>query len=155
MQRRAARFVTGDYGFMSSVTGMLSSLGWTSLECRREISRVIMLFKILHNETSISSYHLPMPITTCTRGHSYRFRQISAHLNIYLHSFFPATIKIWNSLPATAIEATNVDDFQKRIVDYFVLTQLYSLKCCTFCFLACICALYSLMEVCTVLIINK
>ena len=121
VQRRAARFVTGDYGFMSSVTGMLNSLGWTSLECRREISRVIMLFKILHNETSISSYHLPMPITTCTRGHSYRFRQVSAHLNIYLHSFFPATIKIWNSLPATAIEATNVDDFQKRIVDYFCI----------------------------------
>ena len=121
VQRRAARFVTGDYGFMSSVTGMLNSLGWTSLECRREISRVIMLFKILHNETSKSSYHLPMPITTCTRGHSYRFRQVSAHLNIYLHSFFPATIKIWNSLPATAIEATNVDDFQKRIVDYFCI----------------------------------
>ena len=121
MQRRAARFVTGDYGFMSSVTGMLNSLGWTSLECRQEISRVTMLFKILHNETSISSYHLPMPITTCTRGHSYRFRQVSAHLNIYLHSFFPATIKIWNSLPATAIEATNVDDFQKRIVDYLCI----------------------------------
>ena len=56
VQHRAARFVTGDYGFMSSVTGMLNSLGWTSLEYRREISLVIMLFKILHNEISIPSY---------------------------------------------------------------------------------------------------
>ena len=78
-----------------------------------------MLFKILHNEISIPSHHLPMPITTCTKGHSQRFRQVSAHLNIYSHSFFPATIKIWNSLPATAIEASNTDDFKKRIVDYY------------------------------------
>ena len=46
VQRRAARFMTGDYGFTSGVTEMLNSLGWTSLECRQEISWVIMLFKI-------------------------------------------------------------------------------------------------------------
>ena len=34
VQRRAARFVTSDYGFTSSVTGMLKLLGWMSLECR-------------------------------------------------------------------------------------------------------------------------
>ena len=44
VQHRAARFVTSDYGFTSSVTGMLKSLGWMSLECRREISWCIMFF---------------------------------------------------------------------------------------------------------------
>jgi len=34
VQCKAARFVTGDYGFTSSVTEMLRSLGWTSLKCR-------------------------------------------------------------------------------------------------------------------------
>jgi len=45
VQRRVARFVTSDYGFASSVTAMLKSLGWTSLQCSREISRVIMFLK--------------------------------------------------------------------------------------------------------------
>ena len=80
-----------------------------------------MLFTILHNEISIPSHHLPMSIATCTREHSQRFRQVSAHLNIYSQSFFPATIKIWSSLSATAIEASNIDDFKKRIVDYFCI----------------------------------
>ena len=59
-----------------------------------------------------------MSITTCTRGHS---QEVSAHLTVYSHSLFPATIKIWNSLPATVIEASNIDDFKKRIVDYFCI----------------------------------
>jgi len=45
----------------------------------------------------------------------------SAHLNVYINSFFPATAKIWNSLPATAIEARNTDDFKQRIVNYFCI----------------------------------
>ena len=34
VQCRAAKFVTSDYGFTSSVTGMLKSFGYMSLECR-------------------------------------------------------------------------------------------------------------------------
>jgi len=48
VQRRAARFVTGNIGLTSSVTEMLQSLSWTPLEQRREILRLIMLYKILH-----------------------------------------------------------------------------------------------------------
>ena len=62
-----------------------------------------------------------MSITTCTRGHSQRFRQVSAHLNFYSHSFFPARALLkygTASQLATAIEASNIDDFKKRIVDY-------------------------------------
>ena len=118
VQRKAARFVTGDYGFTSSVTEMLRSLGWTSLKCRRDICRVTMFFRILHNEISIPSHHLPIPITSCTRGHSQRFRQFSAHLSVYLNSFFPATTRIWNNLPVSAIEARNIDDFKQSIVEF-------------------------------------
>jgi len=75
-------------------------------------------FKNLHNEISIPSHHLPMPKTSSTRGHSQRFRQVPAHLNVYINSFFPATTKIWNSLPATA---RNTDDFKQWIVDYFCI----------------------------------
>ena len=69
-------------------TEMLRSLGGISLKCRRDICRVTMFFRILHNEISIPSHHLPIPITSCTRGHSQRFRQFPVHLSVYLNSFF-------------------------------------------------------------------
>ena len=83
-----------------------------------------MFFRILHNEISILSHHLSMPITSGIRGHSQRFRQFPAHLSVYLNSFFPATIRIWNNLPASVIEARNIDDFKQRIVDYFCINSV-------------------------------
>ena len=81
-----------------------------------------MFFRILHNEISIPSHH-PMPITSGTRGHSQRFRQLPAHLSVYFNSFFPATTRIWNNLPASVIEARNIDDFKQGIVDYFCINS--------------------------------
>jgi hypothetical protein len=50
VQRRAARFVTGRYHNTSSVSSMIDHLNWVSLEQRRQKARVIMLYKIIHNE---------------------------------------------------------------------------------------------------------
>ena len=109
-----------EYAYLTSTR----SLYCTYKLCAKECSSVLPTKNSynLHNEISIPSHHLPMPITTCTRGHSQRFRLVSAHLNVYSQSFFPATIKIWNSLPATAIEASNIDDFKKRNVDDFCIS---------------------------------
>ena len=91
-----------------------------SLKCRRDICRVAMFFRILHDEISIPSHHLPIPITSCTRGHSHRFRQFPAHLRV---SFFPATTRIWKNLPVSAIEARNIDGFKQRIVENFCINS--------------------------------
>ena len=45
VQRRAARWMTGRYHNISSVTDMLHSLNWRSLEQRRVDSRLSMLYK--------------------------------------------------------------------------------------------------------------
>ena len=44
VQRRAARWVTNDYSSYSSVTDMLSNLGWRSLENRRTDTRLAMFY---------------------------------------------------------------------------------------------------------------
>ena len=93
---------------------MSQSLGWTPLEQRREISRLIMLYKILHKVVSISNYYIPITSNSSTRGHSKRFQQLQAHLDVYQHSFFPSTLKLWNSLPTTVIEASNAEDFKRE-----------------------------------------
>jgi len=90
--------VTGDFGLTSSVTEMLQSLGWTSLEQRREISHLIMLYKVLHKVVSIPNHYIPITSNSSTRGHTQRFQQLQAHLDVYLHSFFPSTLDISQAL---------------------------------------------------------
>ena len=45
VQRRAARFVTGDWRTTSSVTALIKTLQWQTLEQRRRQSRLIFLHK--------------------------------------------------------------------------------------------------------------
>ena len=55
VQRRAARFVINDYTNRTpgGVTSMLTSLEWQTLEQRRRISRLVMMYKIQHQLVDI------------------------------------------------------------------------------------------------------
>jgi len=53
VQRRAARFVSRDYGRESSVTEMLRSLDWPTLEQRRKDKRINMLNNIVTGSVAI------------------------------------------------------------------------------------------------------
>ena len=46
VQRRAARFILNDYDRHSSVTDMLATIGWESLESRRREARLCLLYKL-------------------------------------------------------------------------------------------------------------
>ena len=61
IQRRAARWVSNRHHNTSSVSDMLHTLGWTSLEHRRATSRLCMLFQIYHGSIGIphDPYILP------------------------------------------------------------------------------------------------
>ena len=54
--QRAARFVINDYTSRTQgcVTSMLTSLEWQTLEQRRRISRVVMMYKIQHQLVDIA-----------------------------------------------------------------------------------------------------
>ena len=46
VQRRAAHFVSGGYHTTSSVSHMISTIGWKSLQHRRQVSKLVMLYRI-------------------------------------------------------------------------------------------------------------
>ena len=56
IQRTAARWVTSDYSWSSSVTVMLNNLNWPTLSLRRKISKLLIFYKAIHNLTA-----LPIP----------------------------------------------------------------------------------------------
>ena len=54
MQKRAARFVTGNYNYETGcMTGILGQLKWESLKKRRKDNRLILLYKGLKGKASV------------------------------------------------------------------------------------------------------
>ena len=106
VQNTAARFVPSYYCFetWSMTTGILEKLKWESLKKRRRDSRQILLYKGLKDAVSIPTGDLippPTPTPTIWRSrnhHSLTFQTPAARTDVYKGSFFPQTIRDWNSL---------------------------------------------------------
>ena len=96
VQKRAARFVKGHYVYETrSMTGILKQLKWESMKKRRKDSRFIMLYKGLKGAASIPRNDLVPPIRN---HHPLAFQIPMTGTDIYKSSFFPQTIRDWNSL---------------------------------------------------------
>ena len=89
VQRCAARFVCHDFGPRSSVTQMLSDLGWQQLKDRRKHIRLGLLFKIIHDIISVLHQDLLLKADSRTRSsHQFKYRTIRTSTDPYKHSFF-------------------------------------------------------------------
>ena len=91
IQRQAARFCTQNY---SREPGTV-----TQLQTRRKIKRLSIIYKMEHNLIDIPLDHYIQHNTRSSRKHDIQFLQIRYSANIFGNSFFPTTIKEWNSLP--------------------------------------------------------
>ena len=118
VQRRSARFVYNDFTRTSSVTSMINNLGWPLLRQRRDVAKLTMFFKIIHNLISIPHSHVSLS-SAPTRGHNQKFIQLAAKTNVYLFSFFPSAIKLWNSLPDCVINSSDLNNFKLNIDKHF------------------------------------
>jgi len=117
VQRRAARFVYGDNRTTSSVSSMLRDLEWATLEQRRKRTKVTTLYKTIHELIDIEKNRLqPSNTRQRTRGHQQRFVQPRSRVKCHEQSFFPSTIRLWNSLPPAVVYANTVDQFRDRLV---------------------------------------
>ena len=101
IQRRAARFVCNNYSKYDSVTDMLTLLNWASLEQRRNQTRCIMFYKILNNMVSVDFNHYLQQSISHTRGHSIRFIQMQARVDVLLFKN-----KLYNTFKYLAITCT-------------------------------------------------
>ena len=116
VQRRAARFVTIDHITRTSgcVTNMLTSLGWQTLEQRRKISRLVMMYKIQHQLVDIDRDLYIKPSDTRTRG-QHRLYQERTNNETFRNSFFQRTVRDWNQLPDKTIRANSIEEFKANL----------------------------------------
>ena len=104
VQRRAARYVMNNFSSYASVSEMITTLGWPTLEQRRKISRTIMLYKIINNLVEVPTDGILFPSELKLRGHTSKFLQLQCRVNAFSYSFFPQAIKLWNHLPQALID---------------------------------------------------
>ena len=85
-----------------------------SLQNRRFISSLCMLYKIFHNPSHLLHSELPNLFRPrrVTRGslsiNSLSFSPMRFHTSQYSRCFIPATTKLWNELPNMIVEATEL-----------------------------------------------
>ena len=118
VQRCAARYVKNDFSKESSVTAMLNDLNWDTLQHRRSMAKVTMMYTITNNLVHVDiSTHQLTPLESRTRGHDKRFYIPKTRTSLLKGAFSPDTIRLWNSLPQDAINSTSVDIFKEKIRD--------------------------------------
>lgn len=119
VQRRAARFVCKDFRRKSSVSTMIANLGWKSLEERRAVSRLALLYKATHHQVAINvDHHLSSSegkkITT-RKSSAVSFNHLAPKKDCYKYSFLPRTFAEWNLLPASTRDAPSVEAFKNKL----------------------------------------
>ena len=108
IQKRAARFCYNNFSRFSSVTRMMSSLNLPTLEERRNNSKMTTMYKIINGNLSIPINDLIPNHRPSREGY---YKQLVTMIDSYKFSFFPSTIRLWNTLPPFVIHSPTLDEF--------------------------------------------
>lgn len=116
VHRRAARYVLNNYDRSASVTEMLKQLDWDTLELRKKKSRQTMLYKMHHNLVAIDQQKCLKPAGRYSRHtHRLSYKVPTSVTNYHQYSFFPTTIRDWNSLSLNFVEAQSINSFRAQL----------------------------------------
>jgi len=122
VRRRAARFVKRDYRSTTSVSSLISQLGWQTLSDRRRNSRLSLMYKSLHGLAGISTSPFRRSSKPTCSADGDTFCVLSSRTDPYKYSFCPRTIVDWNALPASVKSPPSIHSFR---CDTFQLDQLH------------------------------
>ena len=98
--------------YESSVTQMLKDLDLSSLENRRKINKLTVLYKIRNDLVCIKETGYLERADPRTRDASRNYKLKSAKTELFKHSFFINTPKIWNKLPSVIKDAQSLESFK-------------------------------------------
>ena len=116
VQRRSVRFIFNKYTRDESVTDMLKELKLCDLQTRRKNARLCLFYKINKGLTPMSVPALLRLKTTQRRtdnGQSYE--HLASHSDPLFSSFYPRTIRDWNSLHTSLVSSPSLDAFSSAL----------------------------------------
>ena len=110
LNKRAARFITGnrirEHG---NTLKNMKTLGWSPLSEKRAQNKLILFYKILNNQI-----HVPTDDLTYSQNprRPLNFFVPQSSVDAHLYSFFPSTIRLWNSLPYSVKSSDTLSAFK-------------------------------------------
>ena len=126
VQNNCAKFITNSYPKKGqydkfSITKILASIGWESLETRRNEAKLTMAYKILNNKVILTPDYLPKNKSNHpTRkpiDKEYLLEEKHSRLNEAQQTFFYSVPALWNNtVTAQQAKSKNVDIFKKHFV---------------------------------------
>ena len=118
IQHEAARIVTGCTQLVS-LTSLYHELGWSTLESRRKLHKLILFYKMINNlvPSYLSSLVTPRIGETSRYllRNSNNMQNVFARTQLYYNSFLPSTVRAWNELPDNVRSLPSLNLFKKAI----------------------------------------
>ena len=121
-QKRAARRITNTFSPYSSASDLTKRIGLENLSTRRKKNKIKMFHAIYNNKTCLKLPDNIRQANKRTRGHSEKLTIPPARTNTHIQSFFPSTVRLWNNLPAEAVENSCPENFN-QIVKHVILAS--------------------------------
>ena len=118
-------YVWMTYSRESSVTSMLKDLEWQSLDTRRALTRLVLMFKISHSLVDIVwQGHLTKTQHLLKNTHTLSYQCQSIRTRIYDLSFFPWSTKTWNTLLHNILDCCKLTTFKTKLMKYWNISPL-------------------------------
>ena len=111
----------------SSVSQMLKDLDLSSLENRRKMNKLTLLYQIRYNLLCIKENGYLERADSRTRDASRDYKLKSAKSELYKHSFFINTPKIWNKLPSVIKDTQSLEQDSSKTTLSIVLVMSHQI----------------------------
>ena len=115
IQRKAVRWIENKWKHEFSPTRMLKSLNLRTLEMRRQIASLKLMFDIYYNLKFVDNDTKP----DRQRCSNIKFKKQHARLKVFEGSYFPFTINLWNSLPPKISNIQKRENFVLKLEEHF------------------------------------
>ena len=113
IQRRFTKFLPGLWN--TPYPERLDILGLQSLECRRIIFDLILVYRIIHGLIKLSFHDFFQFNQNNTRGHNLKLFVQFSRLNSRKFFFTNRVIKIWNDLESHEVNSTSLIMFKRKM----------------------------------------
>ena len=127
VQKRAARFVTGNYIFETGNSEInRQKLGWETLEERRQQIKLTTFQKARLNLLDVPTDHLKFNTRRSRRQEGPCYTHQHSFVDSHKFSFYPSSTLLWNHLPCELKSCTDIEFFSTTIKNFDLSAHRFS-----------------------------
>lgn len=110
VQRKCLRWIFNSWQRTVSPTSLRETAKLKTLNERRSVARIKMLYEIHHKSKQVNKEMIPVE----QRCGNLKFNPILGRIQIYSNSFLPKTVELWNKLPTKLTNLKDLEEFKKE-----------------------------------------